>query len=126
LAKEFGGVVVDPVTPDRPGTPVSFEGFKVLFTEETGERDPWFYDLTASPQLAAYFDAHGGPQVWRVWDDNLPTENASPEFQELAKLAGTTPYTVVAANNKRAAILALKQETTVTEVIQFLQQFGGK
>ena len=130
LAGEFGdGPVVDPVTPepDSPGTPVSFDGFRVLFTEESEDRSAWFYDLTADPRIADYLNTHceGGRSGWRVWDADEDGENAAPEMRELARLEGSSQNTLVIASRKRAIVVPLKEETSVMELLELFRQHGG-
>lgn len=118
---------VAPADPSAPGVPVSFQGVKVLFINESGERPVWFYDLTASPAVAAYLSSHcdGGANGWRVWDIDEPALNAHEDLRELAGIPGTKPNSVTIAAKGRAYGFQLTKDTSESDLLSLLKKYGG-
>lgn len=131
-------VVVDPVDPkptdpvvtpplDEPSTPVSFDGFHVLFVEEGTTREPWFDMLTSTNSVISYLNSHteNGPKGWRKWDQHEQGENAPVPFNEMAKVPRPGINCVVIGSKKKAYVYQLTKKTTDDELMALLKKFGG-
>lgn len=126
-------VVVDPddpppVDPTVPGTPVSFQGFRVLVLSETepDQAQRWFDDLMASTAVDNYLDTHcdGGMSGWRNWDDDLNPQNSPTWLQEMFAVPDTGSPSVTIASRGRAYSHAVPQSEV--EFLNLLKRYGGQ
>lgn len=130
VVRELGAppVVVTPDTPpvDPNATPVSFDGFHVVFIEEGSKRPAWLNDLLLDPAIEGYLNSHclGGQKGWRRWDQNAVLTNAPSNLRTLAELPRTSVPAIHVAWNKQAAVLPLGKQTP-TELLATLKKYGG-
>lgn len=117
----------EPVQPPGPGTPVTFDGFHVVFVHESGAQERMaVYNLTAAKALDAYLDSHctNGAHGWRVWDQNAVLDNAPPHFKEMMALPRSVSPALVVAAGKQAAVLPLP--ASPEDAVAILKRWGGE
>jgi hypothetical protein len=128
VVAELGKPTVEPVDPNLPGTPVSFDGFRVIVLEESGDRTREVASLlTANPPVRQYLNSHceGGASGWRRWDADVPLANVPSEFREMMNVPRTGSSCVIVAAKKKAVVIPLTANTTPEAFLELLKPYGG-
>lgn len=121
----------EPPTPE-PVVPVPGEGFRVLFLEESSQRNPLMVSVVRHPEVESYLNIkcvkEGGHPEWRTFDKDDDQKRTMPANWKLAHgvakrdAAGKFPWVIV-SNGKTGISCPLP--ATKDELLALLRKYGG-